>query len=410
MKAIRPWLYVTLIIISMFAFTAILYTALAVLTAPDLWSIILYWGPMAGVVILYYTRFKSASLCNTADTAAEALSRELMGAKYLVERAGTDFIVRLDRSTGVAVAVKPKDQGCQASYCLKATPRGRARLGILTVIVPPMAFFLLVFYLSKAIRFGEGPLRKIAEGVKAQPVKRERGIRELLTEGLSEARRLALEAYEARRSDYEDMVILSFVMGLFALLVALLVSFYIGGWEGPDVNPLMAIVAGTVAFGFSTLLSVYLVRRKYSPQLDGLRSWNSALSAAFESEALPAIGDVTPHSSFELLAEASRELPTWVEIRRTSMMAREPLWSMLMVYSIYAGFFLLWGGSIAMLDGSAGGLIAAAIGTAAIVFGLLIYIVSAKRRAVEAKTLHERWRKRSDEMASHIEDLLGGTG
>jgi hypothetical protein len=412
MKTSSPWLKVVLIVALTIVVTAV-SCIICVICADSslgylLSRIILYVGSLLGVVALYSTKFRGRAMVGTSDNITNDLARELMAGGHIIERVKGRLNVRIDRSVGAAVVVKQKGQQRYLYYGLETMPRGAAWIIVLALIAPPITMIVVVYYLSKVIRFGRETLDGIALKASERPEGQEKSVKEMLIEGISEARRMSLEAYEAVRSNYQDMLILSLVFGLVSMILTVVLFLYFDSVNGVIVDGEVALCAGAVAFFGSVIMSFMLVRRRYRPKLNRLRAWSDTLSNAFESEGYPTGGEVTPDSHFELLAKASREIPEWLEIRRKSMLAREPSWSMVMVYAMYFGAVTASAGAIAASQEALGGLIIFCFGAFMIAIGVIVYTITARRMASEAKALEDSWRRRSEQMTAEMENLLGG--
>jgi hypothetical protein len=416
MKALLPWLKIWLIVAATFALTAALYATPRALEVEWSWDFenllyerLLYYAPTIGIIALYLTKFKGRVIDSTPEPATEAVAQELIASRYIVERDKGRLNVRLNRSVGVVISARPIDRQCQLRYGLKTMPRGSAWLAILTLIVPAIAVFVAVYYLSKVVRFGVGSMDEITHRASNRPEGNGKSINEMITEGLSEARRISLEAYEASKSNYEDLILLSLLSGALAAAVVIFSTAYLGDAEEFNIDGDVVLYAGATAFLVPTVLSIFTVRRKLKPRLDDLRRWNGRLSYAAGCEACPPADGMAPDSQFELLAEASKEIPVWLEIRRKSRLAREPWGSTLMMYAILYGSILLpLGAALGAIQGSVTGLMVFFAGFLMIATAVAIYRASARRRAAEAKALGDSWRRRSEEMTIMMENLLAG--
>jgi len=247
MKHMRPWLYISLVFAATIAFTATLSYASVVGILPECLSGLIYWGPVPGIIALYYLRLKGDTMGVGPERAAESLARELMSTKYLVKRLEKGFSVRLGRSAGAVVRARPTSQGCQLYYGLDTTPRGTAWIAASALLIPPISLLVVLYYLVATVRFGTETLGDMTRRLAGDPMSRERGVKDMLTESLSEARRLSLDAYEALKSDYEDLLLISFVMGLFVLLAVLLAFVYMAESTDISMNGTLAFIAGVAA-------------------------------------------------------------------------------------------------------------------------------------------------------------------
>jgi hypothetical protein len=376
-----------------------------ILFFPDYQTVltIVYFAPIAGIVIAYLMRFKAGSLSGSPEAITDAVFRGLIASGAIVENAGDRIRVRLSRRVGVRIQLSRTDQTWTVSYGIEMNQLGAFWIILLGLTVPFVSFVLMLFLLSKVVRFGKGELKEIVSHATKGPENRERDIKGLLVESLSEARRISLEAHEVLKSDYEDLLTLSIVAGILALFVPIM----FGAWGYLD-DPVSALIAISASFSFTTALSMLLVRRRFKPQLDQVGVWKDTLAFALNVEISPASEDISSGSSFEMLARATKEMPNWLEIRRKSMLAREPVWSMSVFIMTFFGFFITLGGVLRVGSDISHGLVAIILGAVLFAGGMVIYLLSERRRGEEARVLKGKWGQRSREIDTRMEQLFGG--
>jgi hypothetical protein len=403
MKAERPLQWEFIVAIVSIILLMSLYSEMLFLLDHQTVLTIVYFAPIAGIVIAYLMRFKAGSLSGSPEAITDAVFRDLIASGAITENAGDRIRVRLSRSVGARIQLSRTDQKWTVSYGIELNPRGAFWIIPLGLIVPFVSFALMLFLLGKVNRFGKGELREILSRVTLDPENRERDIKGLLVESLSEARRISFEAHEVLKSDYEDLQALSLVAGILALSATIM----FGAWGHLD-DPVSALIAFSASFSITTALSMLLARRRFKPQLDKVRAWKDLLSFALNVEIFPASDDVSPDSSFEMLARATKEMPNWLEIRRKGMLAREPVWSMSVFIMIFLGFFVTLGGVLRVGSDISQGLVAIILGAVLFAGGMVIYLLSERRRADEASVLKEKWGQRSREIDTRMEQLFGG--
>jgi hypothetical protein len=376
-----------------------------ILFFPDYQTVltIVYFAPIAGIVIAYLMRFKAGSLSGSPEAITDAVFRGLIASGAIVENAGDRIRVRLSRRVGVRIQLSRTDQTWTVSYGIEMNQLGAFWIILLGLTVPFVSFVLMLFLLSKVVRFGKGELKEIVSRATMGPENRERDIKGLLVESLSEARRISLEAHEVLKSDYEDLLTLSIVAGILALFVPIM----FGAWGYLD-DPVSALIAFSASFSITTALSMLLVRRRFKSQLDQVRAWKDSLAFALNVEISPASEDISSGSSFEMLARATKEMPNWLEIRRKSMLAREPVWSMSVFIMTFFGFFITLGGVLRVGSDISHGLVAIILGAVLFAGGMVIYLLSERRRGEEARVLKGKWGQRSREIDTRMEQLFGG--
>jgi hypothetical protein len=407
MNTRRPWLYISLVVLFTAAFTVSLHLTLSS-ADPQLSVRAVYYAPVVGIAVAYLMTFQIGSMSCSPIIAMNAMSYQLRSAGLIVRTDGLKIHVRLGMRLEVKIRLRPKGQACRVSYELGMSQKGAFWLILLGLIFPPAGLLVAMIVLGKSIRFGEGELRGVLSRASQSHKDGERGIKELLVESLSEARRISLEAHETLKSDYEDLLILSLVAGILALFGTMTFVVLLDAWGYVEAEAIFISTAMVAAFFIVTAVSVFLVWRRFKPRLDDLENWKDLLHSACTVEAAPAEEDLTPDSSFELLARVTKELPSWLEIRRKSMLAREPLLSMIVFLVTLYGFFACLGGAFRVESDVLEGAIAMALGAALFIGGIILYMVSDRRRAVEARSLAENWESRSREIDLRIDRLLGG--
>src|SRR2546428_7485803 len=125
---------------------------------------------------------------------------------------------------------------------------------------------------------------------------------------------MAEQAYEAQRKAYTDARVLV-VVGAFVLWTVLLVGLFLalnglnlvtGRWETP-------IIGATSAAFLTGGLLLAGVRRGYGPRISRYRGWKDRLGDAMGREMGRTAAEPGSASSFELLLDASTQVPDWLE-------------------------------------------------------------------------------------------------
>ena len=331
MKTLSPWLKMWLMVAATFALAAAAYATPRALEVEWSWHTynfydrLVYFIPVLGVIALYLVRFKGRVVDSTPAVATDVFAQELIAAKYIVERSKGRLTVRLNKSVGVIVSTKQTGRQSQLYYGLKPMPRGDAWLIILMLLIPALALLVAMYYASKVVRFGTASMDAIAHRASQRPEGSEKSINGMLTEGLSEARRINLEAYEAAKSNYQDMILLSLVFGMLAAALAVISIAYLDDAGVVSVDGEIILYVGILAFVATAIFSAFVVRRRLKSRLDDLKGWKDRLSHAMYWQTHPTSDEITPDSQFELLAEASKKIPEWLEIRRRSSARAEAI-------------------------------------------------------------------------------------
>jgi len=208
----------------------------------------------------------------------------------------------------------------------------------------------------------------------------------LLLVGLSEGHRLAAEAYEAHRSSYWDAQVIVLVTALLAWAITLVVIVTSGSWW---IDRPFDLLAYATAAGASVALPAgLLVWRRYGARLREFRAWSIRLEAAWLRQAARAAPSDTEPSTFELLAEASSHVPSWVDASRRSGFLEAPHTGFLApVLAFWAFLLFVWGASL-LIGGSA------AIGLLLLGGGVLL--------AAGAHALNRQWRRAQDSAAQRL--------
>jgi hypothetical protein len=408
MKTGRTWILVSLVLAFSVAFTIAVHSLPLGDAYSDLkWSV-LYWGPWVGISMVYFMKLRIGTVPKPAGIVTDAFVSEAIASRYLVERKKSEVLVRLDKEVMAMVSAKSFTGGTGISCGMRLTPRGTGTVVLLGIMVPPIALLVTLYFLFKALRFGENQLADLLAKAAVRAEERKTDITCMLMESMSEARRISLEAYEVLKSNYQDLLLISFVIGLLASFALLIASLFVVGHSEVEAGASIVFGACLMVFVASTVLSLIWVRRRYKPKMDDLRAWNQRISDAIEAEGKPAGGEVTTDSLFELLAKASKELPGWLEIRRKSMLAREPFWQTVTFLSVVIGLLLTVSCAVELETQTPRVLASGAIGFLLLVIGSLIYVLSNKRRLTEMRTLKRDWQRRTEELSKHMEHLLGG--
>src|SRR4030042_187166 len=160
------------------------------------------------------------------------------------------------------------------------------------LIFPPASAIASLFIFGSAFRYVDTKVAPRLAGLQAV-VSAPKDVKATLIDSLSEGHRLAQEASESVKSNYEDLIIIILVSGI---------AFFFGGF---------------------------------------LAAWWLQPPDMASSDGFP--------SSFEIIAEAWGEVPSWLAARRRAGMFRHPsIWTAIVVFA-YSGFLLLVAGIAELL-------------------------------------------------------------
>lgn len=368
---------------------------------------------VAAAILLSILFLPKFSLVTSSAMPGQVLSHiayQLRRRGFRVEEISNHATIRLGSTVAVRIHARRSLAGSRVSYQGFATPAGWGTLVTLIVIpeAAPAGVAAILYVFWKFRRFARDVvLPLVREAESGAPPGREDETRALLLSGLSEGHRLAAEAYEALRSAYTDSVVLAGVTGFLAwavvLVVLVLLPFLLvlpGGWFS------MIAVAAAVGIGTAAFL-VLLIRRKIGGQMALCRSWSDRLRDALSREAIRAPVEAAEPSAVELLLDASRQIPSWLEGRRRAGLSADQAadWMVFVaaLASGYAFFYgilrLLQGG---LLDGSLE--VLAGVGLGCLAYGLWAHWKRKRDEAI-ART-REEWHRRIDALQSRLDHFL----
>ncbi|TLZ64236.1 MAG: hypothetical protein E6K16_04400 [Methanobacteriota archaeon] len=401
--------------IAIVAAVAILLIGLRFLDNPLTWVLyFLSWviAATSFLAILFLPWYPVAEVRAPPDRVLAYLAFQQRAARHHVAEDPKRPVVTvtIDSTSAVKLRARPTPEGSRVSFQPFLTPVG---LGLLVFLLIFPEFALLAFPVTAYIfirtyRFvsrGVRPLLPPGEPLPAEPAPDDVGV--LLITGLAEGHRLASDAYALERSAYHDNLLLvafaAFVVWALVLIGTLVTS------TDPDFSRrVMAAtflsISGAVGLGVGSGVITYI---RFRPRLEKYRIWKDRLWEAWTREVSPARGTGPGPSAFELLAEGSRELPTWLEVRRRSGLSRDPALGFLVIAMVIWAFELLGGGATLLLAGNWLGSIAAfAVGIALSVGLYLLYGRMKRRSDEEAARDLATWNRRLETVRSEMERFL----
>src|SRR2546428_190160 len=280
------------------------------------------WAPiLAALAVLPAAFLREAEV----DTGLEAPARVRAALAANLHSEGLEVTtepdgvwVRIDALSAVRIRARTTDRGTVLSSQARATRAGWLLLIALVASVvgslPAVALTLVLF--RRANRFARARAPVAFGGKGGAAVSSRDEVRAMLLGSLSSALRIAREASDAQRKAHTDAQTVTAVAA-FTSWTALLIGLFValngfnlitGQWDVPIVGA----TGGTLVLSV-VLLSV--VRRRFLPRLARYRTWIDRLSDAFEREMSPEAAEPSAASTFELLAEASTQVPEWLEGR-----------------------------------------------------------------------------------------------
>ncbi|TLZ84581.1 MAG: hypothetical protein E6K03_01580 [Methanobacteriota archaeon] len=289
------------------------------------------WAPvLAALAVLPAAFLREAELDTGLEAPAQvraALAANLRGEGLEVGAEPDAIWVRIDALSAVRIRARTTDRGTVLSSQARATIAGwLLLLGLVASVVgslPAVALTLVLF--RRANRFARARAPAAFGGKGGTAVSSGDEVRAMLVGSLSSALRIAREASDAQRKAYTDALTI-IAVAAFTSWTALLIGLFValngfnlitGQWDVPIVGA----TGGTLVLSV-VLLSV--VRRRFLPRLARYRAWIDRLSDAFDREMSPEAAEPSAASTFELLAEASTQVPDWLDAQRRAGLSSDP--------------------------------------------------------------------------------------
>ena len=384
---------------------------------PSLPYYIQFVSPLLGIASLAFIFLPWLRLTIVKDdsqTVLKDLAHRLRVSRYRVSEEPNRLVIQIDSNSAVKIRAISCPHGTEISYQPDATPSGWSLMLILLLIVPitqPVSIVVAFFIYAKVREFAVG---RVMPRITGEPVSRsssqEVDVRTVLIDSLSEGHRLAAEAYEGAQSSREDWVLFTTIMGivLFAGLLlasAMMLPEDIKFPERMYVILLVSIVAPLLL----VLASLHLMGARTGAKIEALRSWSERLDAALSREVSRTAPSEGEPSSFELLADAWRQVPYWINVRRGAGVFRDPGdWFVILLCGCL-GFGMLVGAFVLAFTALGYAALMAFAGTAFSAAAFLVHKRWRKRLDEEAKRLDHGWKARFDgmwtEMEKYIQDM-----
>jgi len=401
-RDIRPTLVLVVAFLVALGFFFWIFTAVEWLVALGLVSV-----PLALFAVVFLWRVRIGHVAAPPEQVLAAIAHGMRLGLYRVSEEPGELTIRVGSMSAVKVRARPALGGTDLTYTVYATPGGWSLLMVmfflweLAVFTAPVTLFILMqvraFVRERVLSYA------LPGGLPPAPAPSD--VRAILIDSLSEGYRVASEAAEAEKSAYHDLLAFAFFLGFVAwglvFIEALLSSAEVDFARRLQDSSLIALVAGTavaVALGLG-------IRYVLRPRLRLLETWATRLREALAREAGGARPPEASPSAFELLSEASKEVPVWFAALRRGGMSREPgTW----VAIFFAG---IWGVTLLGLAVSLAGLVLIAIpaGAAGLGFLALAYLLyRGWQRRVEAEraSVMASWDLRLSAIRAQMERFL----
>lgn len=341
----------------------------------------------------------------------KALAHMMRAMKYSVDETPKWIDIRVDKLAQVKVRARGAVGGTRLEYQVGATPVGATFIVVMFLLVPPVSAIASLFIFVSALRFVDTAVAPRLTGLPAV-VSAPMDVKATLIDSLSEGHRLAQEAFESAKSNYEDLIIIIIVSG-----IAVFFGGFIATWwlQPPDTASSdwsrFPVAVGAIAMLAFTLPSLWRVRSSHKKAMGRFERSVSRLGGALASETSSLQPPDGSPSSFEIIAGAWDEVPSWLAARRRAGMFRHPsIWTAIVLFA-YSGVLLLVVGIAELLypgvDYQTAGVIVA-LGSVMIVSTVLLYIRWSRDQKLESERIVEDWRRRIALLKSEMEKYLQG--
>jgi hypothetical protein len=368
------------------------------------------WG------LLFYIIPRLDTAAGTPKEVLQDLAHRLRSGRYRVTEEPGKLSIQITPLAAIKVHAVADGANSEILYQADATPGGWTVLVLLFLFTRGFAGFpMALYHFLKARRFAEDQLRpQLPKGGVPRAKVGAGDIRERLIDSLSEGHRLAAEAYEATQSRYEDRwLLLGF--GAVLLWLILLVTLGVGPHSTLTGNPAYLLIIPSAITLAILVPSVWSTRKWFKPRIDDYREWADRLRKALEKETVHETTESPESSAFELIAQAYRQVPTWLEARRKGSFSRESgAWMLIFTCAIAAAWMAFFGIVLYSFTTWSLGLLiwslVLLIGAAALISLCYLLYSRLRRRANEegSRTLKD-WNYRLDvmhqKMVKYLEEL-----
>ena len=239
---------------------------------------------------------------------------------YLVEERPGKVLITIDRLTRIAMLSRQSRDKEGLFYKVDPTPLGWSVLVVcsLMYLLAPIGTAIIIYMLARTSMFAERQVVQMVASVVSSRPKEPEVIREYLIDGLSDCYLLSTEALDAERSNYQDSIVVVAFVGILFWMIGFVLSA-VSSWSS-GASPLWNLYWISVVTIVLVVVLVWLLRRRYLPRIEKLRGWPKRFQDALSliSSEWHKGGEET--CAFDLLVEATSEVPDWLEIRRKSMM------------------------------------------------------------------------------------------
>lgn len=369
-----------------------------------------WWISCLVLLILYFLAWFGLPRVETSPGASlRALAHMMRAMKYSVDETPKWIDIRVDKLTQVKVRARGAASGTRLEYQVGATPVGAAFIVVMFLFFPPASAIASLFIFRSAFRFVEANVAPRLAGLPAV-VSAPMDVKATLIDSLSEGHRLAREAFESAKSNYEDLIIIILVSGIAVFFGGFLAAWWL---RPPDTASsdwnLVPVVVGTMAMLVFALPSLWRTRSRYKKAIGRFEKSVSLLGGALASETSSLQPPDGSPSSIEIIAGAWDEVPSWLAARRRAGMLRHPsIWTAIVILA-YSGGLLLFAGIAELLYPGADhqtAIVLVALSSVMIVSAVLLYSRWSRDERLESERIIEDWRRRVEILRSEMEKYL----
>lgn len=362
---------------------------------------------LASVILTYSLRFPiDSSLIHTMSELEIVHLFSLLG--YEVQSSPSGIVVHFDSWTGMKLKTSKMNTSL-FRYSIDGT-HSALTLTLIVFMIPILAWLVVplnLYQIGRTLRNVDDLLGSSSKeaGLREKDCDTgKRETKELLIDSLSKARRLAVEAYRAANSGYQDSVLTIMVLvglvGWMALFAALS-STSLFEPENRLVDSLLISFALTWS-GCAILL--YIINRRVRPKVLRLSKWVKDIDLALRSERATSWDD-SQGSSVELLFSAYDELPHWLKVRRKDFWYRNPVHYYIFFILILLGSSFLVG-SLGTYSDPRMPLILLLLGIGSLVAMYLLYRQILKKSELEETRLTQELEERKKQLLSKLLEQL----
>lgn len=359
------------------------------------------------IALFFVPAFQIAHLEAPPDAIRRFLAQELRQRGFTVAEKENEILVPLGYLPAAKLVLLDSAKGTDVRLVNAATTTGWGTLVTVIILVwTSWAAVAMMLYIH--LRVDAFERATLAPLLATEPIPASLALQDevsvLLVDSLAEAHRLAKEAHEAARDVYQGrlaLAVLVTILGWFLLFLAFAAIF-----PEPDYSRRI-LRAALIASGLAAALgagTAMLVHRTSREELTRQKRWGARLREAWMAEAAGEATHPEGPGPFELLLDASQEVPRWLDASRRAGMARDPGSWMLVFALLWGGVgvasFLFFETPIQLLAiGAMAGLILAAV---------LYYRSWRQRRDAVLAREQAEWNRRYEEVRTRMERYLEG--